>query len=379
MHKGELIMRTKFFWFSILLAWLSAGCGSVSRPDRAINVLKSNAVLSKAEVEQVASVLSNFPNNVELSIALLQDTSVAYYGALRRNDSLIAVPNAQSVYEIGSLTKVFTSALLANWVYKNEQRLDAPVKDYLDVPFHKDISFTFRQLSNHTSGLPRIPSGFIWESLFHLSNPYKDYDEDKLRTYISNDMEIKTKPGTVYQYSNIGAGLLGYALAGIADTTYEALLQEWIFVPFDMRSSTTVRSRVQDRLIPGLNKRGLVTSTWDFKALAGAGAVLSTARDLGNFGRANFDTTNTILALQREKTFTIDDRMDIALGWHILKRGPNSRWYWHNGGTGGYRSSMVLDIEGKKGVVVLSNISSGHSFAAEIDSLSFQLLRSINM
>jgi len=368
----------KLSWYFLLLTWFITGCGSVSRPDRAINSLESNSVLSEEEVERVASVLSKFPDNVELSLALLQDSSVTYYGALRRNDSLIAVSNTQSVYEIGSLTKVFTSALLANWVYNNEQRLDAPVKDYLDVSFHKDISFTFRELSNHTSGLPRVPSGFIWQSLFHLSNPYKDYDENKLRKYISNDMEIKTQPGTAYQYSNIGAGLLGYVLSSIADTSYEALLQKRIFVPLGMKSSTTVRPKVQDRLIPGLNKRGLVTSNWDFKALAGAGAVLSTTRDLANFGRANFDSANAVLALQREKTFTIDDRMDIALGWHILKRGPNSQWYWHNGGTGGYRSSMVLDVKNRKGVV-LSNISSGHSYAAEIDSLSYQLLRSMDI
>ncbi|SMO60493.1 Beta-lactamase [Fodinibius sediminis] len=67
--------------------------------------------------------------------------------------------------------------------------------------------------------------------------------------------------------------------------------------------------------------------------------------------------------------------MDIALGWFILKRGSTRQWLWHNGGTGGYRSSMVLDTGNRQGVVVLSNISSGHRDAARIDSLSFTLLQ----
>jgi|AntRauTorckE6833_2_1112554.scaffolds.fasta_scaffold26318_2 CubicO group peptidase (beta-lactamase class C family) len=126
-----------------------------------------------------------------------------------------------------------------------------------------------------------------------------------------------------------------------------------------------------------LSKRGKPTSYWDFGALDGAGAILSTAEDLTRFTRANFNQGNELLNLQRQKTFTIDENKDMALAWFILKRESGHRWHWHNGGTGGFRSSMVLDIEDRKSVIVLSNISAGHSHAASIDRLSFALLESL--
>jgi CubicO group peptidase (beta-lactamase class C family) len=144
-----------------------------------------------------------------------------------------------------------------------------------------------------------------------------------------------------------------------------------------MPSSTTQRESVSDKLVTGLSKRGNPTSYWDFGALAGAGAILSTAEDLVKFAKANFNPNNEVLALQRQKTFTIDKDRQMALGWFILKWASVDHWYWHNGGTGGFRSSMALDAVDRKGVIVLSNISAGHSHAASIDRLSFGLLESL--
>lgn len=144
-----------------------------------------------------------------------------------------------------------------------------------------------------------------------------------------------------------------------------------------MESTTTRRDDVKERLVKGLNKRGNVASYWDFGELQGAGAILSTSEDLVRFARANFNPANEIMELQRQHTFTIYEERSIALGWFILDRESGSQWYWHNGGTGGFRSSMVLNVEARTGVIVLSNISAGHSHAADIDRLSFGLLKSL--
>lgn len=141
-----------------------------------------------------------------------------------------------------------------------------------------------------------------------------------------------------------------------------------------MEYSTTQRSSIEERLVPGVTKRGDTATNWDLGALPGAGAILSTASDLAAFARANFDTTDAVLSLQLEKTYTINEKRAVALGWIILYRGPGQTWYWHNGGTGGYRSSMVLDVANRRAVVVLSNISAGHSRAGKIDELSYALL-----
>ncbi|GAA5522393.1 beta-lactamase family protein [Aliifodinibius salicampi] len=368
----------RLYYFLFIIA-TTAACGSVSNPEVAVNQLQSQSGISEVQTDRIFHTLRFYPNQTQLSIAFIDDTSAVFYGAVRAADTLRITDNKDLVFEIGSLSKVFTAALLADLAYQNKLALDQPIKEQLDFPLNVNDSLriTFKHLANHTSGLPRLPSGFIWESMWHMDNPYKDYDEEKLRDYMRNEMELDHVPGTHFQYSNIGAGILGYVLTHVEDQSYEKMLQQRIFQPLDMPQTTTQRTLVAEKLVPGLTKRGNIATNWDLGAIPGAGALLSTAVDMARFGSANFDTSNKVLNLQQQKTFGIDEKMDIALGWFILKQDSTTRWHWHNGGTGGYRSSMALDLDRKKGVVVLSNISAGHSHAAHIDSLSFTLLRSM--
>lgn len=363
--------------WTLIIFTLTTACGSVSNPDVAVGQLEVENGFKASQVDSIESVLSKYPNGTQLSIAVMKDSSVQYYGSKRQNDTLLTIENSDKVFEIGSLTKVFTSTLLADLSIKGEVELDHPIQKYLDFSLKDSLAITFKQLANHTSGLPRIPSGFVWESFWHMDNPYKDYDEEKLQNYLTSEIELKTEPGTNFQYSNIGAGLLGYVLTQVADISYEELLQEHIFRPLNMQSSTTERKLIENRLITGLSKRGNPTSNWDLASLKGAGAILSTTRDLVKFGLANFDSSNTVLNLQRQKTFSVDENMDIALGWLILNQEKGDPWYFHNGGTGGYRSAMVLDVEDRDGIVVLSNISSGHKYSTDIDNLAKNLLKSV--
>lgn len=362
----------------VALIIVVSNCGSVSNPEVAENNLERPPEVSEAQADFVFNTLRYYPNQTQLSIAFFDDTSGVFYGAIRACDTIQTIDNKRRVFEIGSLSKVFTSTLLANLAHVNKLMLYEPIQAYLNFPLNDSLQITFLELANHTSGLPRIPSGFIRESLWHMDNPYKDYNEKKLRDYMSNDMEPDHEPGSTFQYSNIGAGILGYVLTRIEGQSYEDMLQRKIFQPLEMRHSTTQRAFVNDKLVPGLGKRGKTASNWDLGAIPGAGAILSTSEDLVKFGQANFNRDNEILKLQREKTFSISKKMDIALGWFILKPASNTEWYWHNGGTGAYRSSLVLDVDDRKGVIVLSNISAGHRHAALIDSLSYSLLREMS-
>lgn len=365
----------KYGLFSLLA--LLVACGSVSNPDATVNELHADNGISTNQVDKIAQVLRYYPNDTQFSIALVGDSSVVFYGAIRENDNLKTILNSAVFFEIGSLSKVFTSTILADLAWQNKLRLEQPIQDYLNLSLNTDKEITFKQLSNHTSGMPRIPDGFVWESLLHLDNPYKDYDENKMLDYLKNELELQSEPGAKFQYSNIGAGVLGYVLTKIENNSYEELLQEKIFQPYGMSNSTANREQVTGRLATGLSKRGKPTSYWDFGALQGAGTILSTAEDLSRFIIANFDESNKTLKLQREPTFKISESREMALGWFILKQASGDQWYWHNGGTGGFRSSLVINTELGKGVAVLSNISSGHSHAAKIDSLSFVLLESL--
>lgn len=367
-------MKTSYL--IIFLAVCSA-CGSVSNPDEAVNNLDLQPGISEAQVDSVFQTLRYFPDQTQLSIALISDSTVTFYGAIMAGDSVGTIKNETSVFEIGSLSKIFTSALLADLVVENKLELDQPIKEYLNFPLRNSPQFTFKELANHTSGLPRIPHGFIWESIWHMDNPYKDFDEDKLREYMSNEMELNSDPGASLQYSNIGAGILGYTLTQVEGKSYEEMLQQRLFDPLEMKQSTTNKNLVADNLVAGLTKRGSHATNWDLGAIPGAGAILSSSEDLAKFSLANFNPANKTLNLQHQQTFSSDESSNLALGWFIIEQDSTQQWLWHNGGTGGYRSSMVLDIVKQNGVVILSNISAGHSHSGKIDDLSFILLNQL--
>lgn len=206
-----------------------------------------------------------------------------------------------------------------------------------------------------------------------ISDPYKNYDEKALLDYLKNNMKLDTTPGTKFSYSNLGGGLLGYILCQKAHVTYESLLQQDVLEPLGMKSSTTMLAYVKDKLVKGHNAAGDVTSNWNFTdASAGAGAIKSSATDMVKFMQANFKP-DKVWDLPREKTFSIKDGMDIGLGWLIKTAKGKDNIYWHDGGTGGYRSCLAMDVNKKNGIIILSNLSSFHPLNANIDKLCFAM------
>lgn len=205
-------------------------------------------------------------------------------------------------------------------------------------------------------------------------NPYKDYDKEKLIDYLTNEFKLNQEPGIKYEYSNLGAGFLGFVLATISQSSYESLLQEKIFGKYKMENSTSKRENINTTLVKGLKPNGEITSNWDFDILAGCGAIFSTVEDLSKFALAQFDNKNNELALTQKPTFKVNDNMSMGLGWHILKRENGGELIWHNGGTGGYKSSMALDLKHKNGIIILSNISAFNKKKENIDQLCFELI-----
>ena len=177
---------------------------------------------------------------------------------------------------------MFTSTLLSNFVIDQELKLDDKIQDYLDFKIKSKNGITFKELANHTSGLPRLPSNL---NLLHVDqdNPYKDYDKEKLINYLTKEVELNQEPGIKYEYSNLGAGILGFELASISKSSYESLLQEKIFTKYKMVNSTSVGENVKTKLVKGLKPNGKTTSNWDFDILAGCGAIFSTVEDLSKF------------------------------------------------------------------------------------------------
>ena len=302
-----------------------------------------------------------------------QERWVVGYGRLSATDK--RVPDGDTVFEIGSITKVFTGILLAQAVVNGEVKLDDPISMYLPegvtAPEYEGKSITLLDLATHTSGLARMPSNFHPKN---LENPYADYTLDQMYTELSG-YRLPRAPGKVFLYSNYGFGLLGNLLvrrAGQAD--YEALLLERIARPLGMDSTRIeLTPEMRSRLATPHSSYYVVSSNWDTPTLAGAGAIRSTANDMLTFLAANMGMTDTELqtALQLANTpqRPTDGGEYIGLGWIFPKSGNGI--HWHNGETGGYHSYLAWDSQRKIGVVVLANA------AINIDDVGLQLIRGL--
>ena len=318
----------------------------------------------------------DFSNHTQLSIAVIQNNRTNYYGIVKENDSVKPADNQGKVFEAGSITKVFTSTVLASLVQEGTIGLNDSINPYYPFPFKEHRNITFLTLANHTSGLPRLPGNL---DLSEASNPYQHYTEKELEAYLKTIMTFENEPSETYSYSNLGAGLLGYTLGLTQGTSFEELLQRRVFDRYGMTASFTRSSDAGERLVKGLNAHGDTTSNWDFDVLAGGGCVLSTTADLARFAMAQFNPENRELALTRVPTFAVHETMKIGLGWHILQSETGQELFWHNGGTGGYSSSIAINVPDKVAVVILSNVSAFHSASGNIDRLCFELIRNLKL
>ena len=285
--------------------------------------------------------------------------------------------NYKNIFEIGSITKVFTANILAKSVIDNKIKLNENINDYLAIKFKNNFSISFKSLANHTSGLPRMPSNFEQEA-YSSDNPYKHYNDKYLKDYLKNFMEIDDKNIGNSEYSNLGMGLLGFTLSNIYNLNYEELYQKYIFSKHNMKNTTFNINLVNEKLVKGLDVEGNYTSNWELASLSSAGGILSNVEDLAKYGIAHFNKSNLDLMLMTKKTVKVNDQVDIGLGWHIINsEKSDNKWHWHNGGTGGYTSSMVIDIKNLVGVIVLSNVSAFNAFEGNIDQLCFELMKTL--
>ncbi len=278
--------------------------------------------------------------------------------------------NDHTIYEIGSITKVFTAILLAVQTGEGKLKLDDPVENYLPsqvkIPGYGANKITLGNLSDHTSGLPRMPGNFIPAN---PGNPFADYTVDKMYSFLSG-YKLTRDVGSEYEYSNLAQGLLGHILALNAGTSYESLMTETIALPLGMKETKiTLDERMKNNLAKGHNM-GREVENWDFVALAGAGAIRSSAYDMLKFLAANMGLSATPLQTAMNKTHEVRHNkggMRVGLGWHIAN-GRDGDVIWHNGGTGGYRAFAGFVKETGTGVVVLTNSTES------VDDIGFHLL-----
>jgi CubicO group peptidase (beta-lactamase class C family) len=279
----------------------------------------------------------------------------------------------RTLYEIGSISKVFTSLLLADAVVRGEIDLNAAADVAnpagIRLPSRDGRSIQWIDLSTHRSGLPRLASNF---QPTDRKDPYHDYDSKRAATFL-NQYTLTRPPGESREYSNFGVSVLGYLIAEKVDKSYEELLQERIAEPLGMTDSTvSLTGDQKKRLATPHDKVGSTTSPWTFADLPGAGGIRSTMRDMMRFAKAQLNPPTGTLGEAIELAWQQHREADasgsaMGLGWIIHGDGQTR---WHNGGTGGSSSAIFINRQHQCAVIVLCNTSASN----KLEPLAMQLI-----
>ena len=346
--------------------------------EKAINSLKLNYELIDEKQQKVIFNKSKYlPNNTQISIGLIKNGQVNYYGIKRQNDSIFTVNNSKNIFEIGSISKVLTANILSKFVLENKISLNDNINNYFDLKLKDSVQIKFKSLANHTSGIPRMPNNFSNSSKNPL-NPYKEYKVDDLETYLSDSLKINQDNKGKFLYSNLGFALIGYTLSKIDNQDYKSMFDSYIFSKYDMTNTTFKKEGVNDLLVKGLNSQGDEVPNWDLQIFGPAGGVLSNAEDMTKFIIAQFNEKDKELKLLREQTSKINGKLGMGLGWFIENPKSNKkRMFRHGGNTGGYSSMIIVDVKNKNGIIILSNVTSRNPNFENINKLAAYLIKNI--
>ena len=340
----------------------------ISRRDFFLGAIASSGLTAQARADfasedEVRDILRERIDHAHQSVGIV----AVSFDAARQNittygnsGSAVDRLDGDTVFEIGSITKVFTALLLTEMVTRGEVALNDPVSKYLPgntkMPSHSGKQITFLDLATHTSGLPRIPSGIPAAG----DNPYATYTVEQLYEFLCN-YNLRFDPGTHYEYSNLGFGLLGHVLALRAGSNYEDLLISRVCQPLGLQDTrVSLNNSMRERVSQGHLSNLKPASNWNFPTLTGAGALRSTANDLVKFVKATClpgaaaPLRSAIDMLVQTRRPTNLPNTEVGLGYFI-RTGNSDEIIYKDGETGGYASFAGFSTKLRSGAVVLSN------------------------
>ncbi len=310
------------------------------------------------------------------SVGIVQDGQTYFLNFGKLSPKQDEAPTEDSVYEIGSITKVFTSILLADAVANRKSvELDKPLSSAFPELTNVNASIadkvTFRQIAQHMSGLPRMPDNIAPKD---PNNPFADYNSTLLDQFVQS-VKLEHEPGTHSEYSNFAVGWLGYLLAKQTKSSYEQLLKERVLTPLEMNSTCiALDDKARSQLAPPHNSALMPDHLWDFDTLAGAGAIRSTTTDMVKFIQANLESSNNEIGKAidlawQQSLKAAEGQSAKGLGWMIASDGSTR---WHNGQTGGYHSMILINRKAEAGLVFLCNTAT-----MEVDTLAENMFQAI--
>ena len=294
--------------------------------------------------------------NMSIVVGLVNAGGATYYSYGTTSAGSGVVPTEDTVFEIGSITKAFTALMLVEMAARGELSLEDAIADHLPATALSSggDEISLMDLATHTAGLPRLPDNL------HPTDPdrpYAGYTVADLYRYMSRFTPPSFEPR--YSYSNVGYGLLGHILERQSGKSLDELVASLVADELGMGDTVIEPTEAMRARIAQGHSGVVETPRWENTTLAGAGRLLSTARDMVTFLSANLGFRETALRAAMRRTHeqrlaTGETGVQIALGWHVRTVGDR-QIVWHDGGTGGYSSYAGFLRDGGLGVVVLSN------------------------
>ena len=293
---------------------------------------------------------------ISLGEIRLHDRVYAAAGNMKDGGPLV---DENTLFEIGSISKVFTGILLADTVLQGKAQLEDSIGKHLpegvlsdDSPLH---AVTLLELSTHTSGLPRAPANLYIGANSRVQGPFAHYSREDMFKYLNAFKEEDFEQRGSYAYSNMGVGLLGEILAIIHETDYPALLKTRILSPLKM-NSTWVQQHTHSvpeslkYLFATGHKGGEETPHWPLNAFSGACGIVSSVSDLLTLAEAHW-SENTPEYLREAFELAMKTHSEkVGLGW-ILRGSAFS----HGGITGGFITKLRIQPDEHYAIVSLRN------------------------
>jgi len=323
----------------------------------ALSTLLSTSLFSLAQSNpDLSSILEKIDVNSCGNLAVAWIDGDDSGRSIIANDTLV---NAESLYEIGSITKGITGIALAQLVLEGQVSLNDKLVDLLDfegdVDRLKDV--TLEDLATHTSGLPRIPNLGVIYAIRNNKDPYAAFDEAKLQSVMPKTKLFK--PGEA-NYSNLGFGLLGMAIANVQNQDYTTFIEQSVLQPLGMSNSIAGNTFPENvDVAPVYKKNCKQSNLWTIQnTIAGAGAVKSNLDDMTVLMEALLkpeqSSLNEAIQFATEPRQKFDETSQVGLGWMTTTKDSNDV-LWHNGGTGSSTSFIGINKAKNRAVLLMFN------------------------
>lgn len=320
------------------------------------------SIRSRVELDLLQSVL----------VAHVSESGTRIFGAGSVTNEVQQPPTADTLYEIGEVTGVFTTLALS--FMDSQRRMSWNSRAATLLPVETGLSdaenpILLRHLASHSANLPHLPPNLRPSD---PQNPFIDYGEKDLTVLLSEFARFSNEPGSEYRFSAVGMGVLGHVLSLRHGATYEQMIQDVVLKPLGMEDTTAFPTLDQSERTAPPHEGETPVSTWDFDVLAGYASLRTSIRDLVRFLRVYLEMERSPYLPQLRKLLTpvlptSDEATWVAYGWHVTSRG-GYQLFWHSGQTGGSAAFIAINPHDRVGVALLGNSSN------RLDDLGFHLI-----